>query len=206
MRLARSVIDAPSSTMLCSISVSRIFDAVADRRERPDVGAGDARAGADDDRPAHDRALDRRAGLDHDLALDARLGVDRAVDAALDRVENQAVGLEHVLELAGVLPPALDDVRAHLEAAVDQVLNGVGDLELVAEARLDALDRRRRPRGRTCRRRPARGRSSAPSASRPAGRRGRRPARRRRTSADRARASAGSAPPASRARTPRRTG
>ena len=38
--------------------------------------------------------------------------VDVALDAALDRVENQPVGLEHVLELAGVLPPAVDDVRA----------------------------------------------------------------------------------------------
>ena len=64
-----------------------------------------------------------------------------AVDAPLDRVEDQPVGLEHVLELAGVLPPAVDEVRPHLEAAVDQVLDGVGDLELVAEARLDALHR-----------------------------------------------------------------
>ena len=76
-----------------------------------------------------------RAGLDDDLAFDARLGVDRPVDAPLDRVEDQPVGLEHVLELAGVLPPALDDVRPDLEAAIDQVLDGVGDLELVAEAR-----------------------------------------------------------------------
>ena len=35
----------------------------------------------------------------------------RAVDAPLERVEDQPVGLEHVLELAGVLPPAVDDVR-----------------------------------------------------------------------------------------------
>ena len=140
-------------------------------------------------RAAHDRALDRaRRPRSTTLPFDARLGVHRAVDAALDRVEDQAVGLEHVLELAGVLPPAFDDVRPHLEAAIDQVLDGVGDLELVPEARLDALDRRRRPRGRTCRRRRARDRSSAPSASRRAGRRGRRPARRRRTSAGRARA------------------
>ena len=81
-----------------------------------------------------ERSIDR-AGLDDDFALDAGLGVDRAVDAPLDRVEHQPVGLEHVLELARVLPPAVDDVRPDLEAAVDQVLDRVGDLELVAEAR-----------------------------------------------------------------------
>ena len=61
--------------------------------------------------------------------------------APLDRIENQPVRLEHVLELAGVLPPAVDEVRPHLEAAVDQILDGVGDLQLVAEARLDPLHR-----------------------------------------------------------------
>ena len=35
----------------------------------------------------------------------------------------------------------VDDVRAHGQAAVDQVLNGVGDFQLVAEARLDPVDR-----------------------------------------------------------------
>ena len=68
-------------------------------------------------------------------------GVDRAVDAPLERLEDQPVRLEHVLELAGVLPPAVDDVRADGEAAVDQILDRVGDFELVAEARLDAVDR-----------------------------------------------------------------
>ena len=61
-----------------------------------------------------------------------------------------------------------------VEAAIDQVLDRVGDLELVAEARLDALDRIEDRRRRTCRRRPARGCSPAPSASRPAARPGRR--------------------------------
>ena len=64
-----------------------------------------------------------------------------AVDAPLQGLEDQPVRLEHVLELAGVLPPAVDDVRADGQAAIDQVLDGVGDLELVAEARLDPVDR-----------------------------------------------------------------
>ena len=113
--------------------------ALADGGERADVGARDLRTGADDDRAADHRPLDRRARFDHDLALDARLAVDGALDAAFERVEDEPVGLEHVLELARVLPPALDQVRADLERAIDEVLNGVGDLELIAEARPDAL-------------------------------------------------------------------
>ena len=74
-------------------------------------------------------------GLDDDLAFDPALGVDRPVDAPLLRLENQPVGLEHVLELAGVLPPSVDDVRPDRQAAIDQVLNRVGDLQLVSEAR-----------------------------------------------------------------------
>ena len=93
-------------------------------------------AGPADDRPLHDRA-----GLDHHLALDAALGVHLAVDAALERVEDQAVGLEHVFQLAGVLPPALDDVRLHGQAAIDQILDRVGDLQLVPEAGLDPVHR-----------------------------------------------------------------
>ena len=89
--------------------------------------------------PADDGVLDHRPLFDHDLPLDARVGVYRAFDAPLERVEDQAVRLEHVLELAGVLPPAVDDVGPDVEAAIDQGLNRIGDLELVAEARLDGL-------------------------------------------------------------------
>ena len=51
------------------------------------------------------------------------------------------VGLEQVLGLARVLPPSVHDVRPHRQAAVDQVLDGIGDLELVPEAGADAIDR-----------------------------------------------------------------
>ena len=64
----------------------------------------------------------------------AGLGLEHGLEA----VEDQAVGLEHVLELAGVLPPAGDHVRLHAQAAVDQVLDGVGDLELAPRRGLDA--------------------------------------------------------------------
>ncbi len=88
-------------------------------------------------------------------------------------LEDQAVGLQHVLDLAGVLPPPRDEVGLDLVALVHQVLDGVGDLQLAPPGR---PDRRRRPRRcarRTCRRRPGPGRSSARAASRRAGRPGR---------------------------------
>ena len=86
--------------------------------------------------PRTDAALEPGARLDHHAAVD--LGVDQlALDAALDRVEHEPVGREHVLEPAGVLPPALDDVRLDAHAAVDQVLDRVGDLELAAGRWLD---------------------------------------------------------------------
>ena len=57
----------------------------------------------------------RRARLDDHAAVDLR--VDQlAVDAPLDRLEDQPVGLEHVVEAAGVLPPAAHDVRLDARA------------------------------------------------------------------------------------------
>src|SRR6185503_4671422 len=209
------------------------LDVVADRGERPDVGVHDAGAAADDGGAANRRPFDHRPLLDDDLPLDAALRIDHAVDPALERLEDQPVRLEHVLELAGVLPPPLDDVRADGEAAVDQVLDGVGDLELVAEARRDPVHRledlgpehvhadEREIADRLLRlfdetNDPAvvelRGANPADAGSRSADvrRRAARPCRcraaRRRTSADREPASAGFAPPASARRTRGRTG
>ena len=70
----------------------------------------------------------------HDHAPVALRVDELAVDAGLDAVEDQAVGLEHVVEAAGVLPPALHDVRLDALAGVDEVLDRVGDLELAARA------------------------------------------------------------------------
>src|SRR5678815_4611792 len=79
-------------------------DVVADRRERTDVRADDAGAARDDGRAADHRPLDKCALFDDHFTLDAAVGVDDALDAALEGVENQPIGLEHVLELAGVFP------------------------------------------------------------------------------------------------------
>src|SRR5258705_3697859 len=116
-------------------------DVIADRRERTDVRVHDAGAAPDDRRTANHRSLDDRARLDDDFAFNAAVGIHRAVDPALEGFKDQTVGFEHVLELAGVFPPSLDDVRSYGETAVDQVLDGVGDLELVTETRLDAVHR-----------------------------------------------------------------
>ena len=111
-----------------------------DRGVRPDVRVAHDRAGADDRRAAHARAFQPCAGLDDDAAVDLRL-VEVAVDPALDGVEDQPVGLEHVVQAAGVLPPAAHDVRLDALAVVHQPLDRVGDLQLAALGRLD------RPRG-----------------------------------------------------------
>ncbi len=81
-----------------------------------------------------------------DPALDGALD-QLAVVARLDHVEDQPVGLEHVLQAAGVLPPAGHLVGLHREPAVDEVLDGVGDLQLAAARGPDGLGRLHDRRG-----------------------------------------------------------
>ena len=100
----------------------------------------DARAAPDDGRTANHGAFHDRPLFDDDFPLDAAFGVHRAVDPTVERLENQPVRFEHVFELAGVLPPAVDDIGAHTEPAIDQVLDGIGDFKFVPEAWLDAVD------------------------------------------------------------------
>jgi hypothetical protein len=88
--------------------------------------------------PAHGRAHHLGTRLDHDVAHDLRRVVDRALDAAAQRAEHDAVGLEQVVLLAGVEPPALDPRSADLAAVVEQPLHRIGDLELATVRRLDA--------------------------------------------------------------------
>ena len=60
-----------------------------------------------------------------------------AVDAVLDRVEHQAVAVQERVLLAGVDPPALQDLVADHVPVVDEPLDRVGDLELTTRGRLD---------------------------------------------------------------------
>ena len=106
MRASRSLTLEPASRIECSTSERAIADVRVDRRVGADVGVGDPGAGADDRRAADDRALEPRARLDHDPALDPASPTSSPSIRALDVLEDQPVGLEHVVELAGVLPPA----------------------------------------------------------------------------------------------------
>ena len=53
-------------------------------------------------------------------------------DVELDGLEHEAVALQQGLQLAGVLPPAVEHLVAHPVAVVDEPLDRVGDLELAA--------------------------------------------------------------------------
>ena len=67
--------------------------------------------------------------------------VDRAVDPRLERLEHETVALEQRILLAGVDPPAAQDLVAHASSVVDEPLDRVGDLELAARRRLDRAHR-----------------------------------------------------------------
>ena len=113
----------------------------ADGAERPDEAVRDLGARPDDGRAAHMAAHQAGAGLDHDPAVELAVGVDLAVDAPLDPLEQQAVGLEQRRELPGVDPPPAQDLGQDRVAGVDQPLDGVGDLELAPPRRLDGAHR-----------------------------------------------------------------
>ncbi len=118
-----------------------------DRRVRADVRVDEAGARADDRRAAHHGTDDLGPLLDDHAPLDARPVVDVAVDPVLDRVEHETVAVEERVLLAGVDPPALEDLVGDGVAVVEEALDRVGDLELVAARRLDdahrVVDRRR---------------------------------------------------------------
>ena len=80
------------------------------------------------------------AVLEHDAPVDPRRSRHLAVDAAVEGLEHPGVRLEQRILLAGVEPPALEDLVADGVAAVDEPLDGIGDLELAARGRFDGGD------------------------------------------------------------------
>ena len=56
-------------------------------------------------------------------------------------LEHQAVGLQHVGELSGVLPPAADHLRLDPLPALDQAVDRLGDLQLAAPGGLQGACR-----------------------------------------------------------------
>src|SRR5262245_11466289 len=114
---------------------------LSDRREWPDIGIRDSRPRSDHQGAAQPGPLDHRAGCDPDRRLDRGAGIHLPFDPVLEVPQDDAIGFEQVLDPPGILPPAVDDVRAHALAARDQVLNRVGDLELPASTRPNRADR-----------------------------------------------------------------
>ena len=112
-----------------------------DGGEGPDEAVHDGRARPDDGRAPDAAAHHPGPGLDHDPPVELGLGVDLAVDAPLQGLEDQPVGLQQRGQLARVDPPAVEDLGADPQALVDQPLDGVGDLQLAASGRADGRHR-----------------------------------------------------------------
>src|SRR5690242_6633652 len=83
-----------------------------DRRERADEAADEPRAAPDDRRPPDVRPLHLGARLHHHPTVELAALVDETVDARLDALEEETVGLEQRRELPGVDPPAGEPRRA----------------------------------------------------------------------------------------------
>ena len=109
-RALTSVTDEPSRTIEFSIS-QRSTDAVADRRVGADEGVRDLRVPPDDGGPADRARADPRARSITTLPLDPRRRRPCSSIARRERVQHDPVRFQHVLELAGVLPPPARCVR-----------------------------------------------------------------------------------------------
>ena len=113
---------------------------MVDGAVRTDVGVVDDGALTDDRRAAHRAVAQLSPGLDDHLALEADVvGEAPRTCARLHVVEDDAIGLQQILEPAGVLPGRHrglmlrgDEVRSDVAAGVDHPLDGVGDLQLAA--------------------------------------------------------------------------
>ncbi len=115
--------------------------ALRDGGERADVGADDPGVRTDDRGTDDARALHDRAGRDAYPAEDLGVGVDLAVDPVFEVLQHGAVGLQHVVDVAGVLPIPGDGRRTDVQPLVQQPLDGVGDLQFAAGGGGDRPDR-----------------------------------------------------------------
>ena len=103
------LITAWSSTIECSSSAPSSRTSRADRAVRADERVLEHGTRADHGRAADRAALDHGGGMDLDPALDARLRQVAAGEVGLDRVEDHPVRGEQPVDLARVLPRAVDD-------------------------------------------------------------------------------------------------
>ena len=111
-----------------------------DRGERPDVGASDLAVGPDDSRADDARALHAGAFLDHDPADQLAVRIDLAAAHGLGGLQHHPVDLEHVGDVAGVLPVPGDQARLDPLTGVDEHLDGLGNLQLAPPGRLELGD------------------------------------------------------------------
>src|SRR5690606_28766374 len=96
---------------------------------------------ADDDGATDGGALDDGAFRDADAARDFRLAIDGALVAGDEPiVEHRVVGEEKVVLLARVEPPRFEARKAHALAEVDELADGVGDLELATRGGANLRD------------------------------------------------------------------
>src|SRR5687767_8932036 len=109
--------------------------------ERPDVGVFDHAVLSDDDRAANLAVPHHTAFTYYYATQNPRRFIHLPLDAPLDALQDQPVRFQQVFPLAGVFPPSADDVRAHIVALLDEILNGVGDLILVSPGGLDSVHR-----------------------------------------------------------------
>jgi hypothetical protein len=75
-----------------------------------------------------------------DVPDDFGARLDRAVERRLEVFEDESVGLEDVIGLAGVFPPSFGAEGSDGATVVDEVLKGVGDLEFAPFGGFDPLD------------------------------------------------------------------
>src|ERR1700722_7159375 len=109
----------------------------ADRGERPHVRPSDLAVRTDDNGADDPGAPDAGAFLDHHPADELAVIIDLAVTHGFGGLEHHPVDLEHVGDVAGVLPVPGDQARLHWLTRVNEALNSLGDLQLASPRRLE---------------------------------------------------------------------
>ena len=142
--------------------------------------------------PRTDERTTRAPGLHHHAPLDRAVLAARRPPGARARRGSRRLASSMSSRRPVSFHQPVTSCGSTREAAVDEVLDRVGDLQLAARRGPDRLGRLHDRRGEHVDARPARGRCGARPASPPAAPPGRPPARRRRRTRGRARAGAGS--------------
>src|SRR5574341_2055665 len=114
---------------------------VIDRGEWSDVGIDDLAALADDHWPSNGAGHNPRPLLHTHLADELRGLIHLALHPRGNGLEHDPVGLQHVFKLPGILPPTADHMWMDTIPLVDEILDGIRNLQLAPRRRLDGMDR-----------------------------------------------------------------